>query len=120
MKENSQARLAYIDVLRCIAILGVIFIHAKQMNQNFFFYYFPSQLPIFAMGIVLYYLMYEERRHKLEFLFLLSTPILFLSMIEFPFIDTSLLLWGIMFMGLSILLYSYVKAGFVTSVATFV
>jgi peptidoglycan/LPS O-acetylase OafA/YrhL len=109
------------------SLLQLLFLHSLaipsrqlEVTGNFFFYYFPSQLPIFALGIVLFYLINEERRDKLKLFFLLSTPVLFLNMVGFPFIDTSLLLWGILFIGLSVMLRNYVEAGWVTSVTSFI
>jgi peptidoglycan/LPS O-acetylase OafA/YrhL len=86
-------------------------ISSPELWANYLFIYFPNQLPIFILGIILYYLFYEKRGDKFRYLFVLIVPSLILQLFVK---DTSLILLGLSFMGLAALLRKYLPSNLLT------
>lgn len=53
-------------------------INSEYLWQSFLFFYFPNQLPVFSLGILLYFMIFNEKRIELNFIipFLFSIFIL--------------------------------------------
>jgi len=83
------------------------FISDAYLWREFLFYYFPSQLPIFALGIILYFLIENADNIKLvktknfTFLFILL-PLQIGS--KFDFLYLNHIIFGIIFIGFAIFL----------------
>ncbi len=64
-------------------ILFILFSHFRLISSerlwgDYLFIYLPNQLPIFSLGIVLYFLIYDKENIKLSFKFLVIASLLIL------------------------------------------
>jgi peptidoglycan/LPS O-acetylase OafA/YrhL len=87
---KSACLFLLISIVIMLVFNGILknhpFITNQQTWKDFLFFYLPSQLPVFAMGIVLYFLINSDKKIKTKNIFLLMIFILALSVLLFPFI----------------------------------
>jgi peptidoglycan/LPS O-acetylase OafA/YrhL len=96
IKNLNQAFLFFIGSLMLMTILKFLFLEYSLIKneillQEFLFMYFPSQLPVFVLGMILYFILIEKENWKqipiISFLILLSlalTDIFIQKQVFFP------------------------------------
>jgi peptidoglycan/LPS O-acetylase OafA/YrhL len=93
------------------------FIPSNYLKREFLFYYFPSQLPVFAMGIIMFFLIENIKSlDKVSIKIKLITFFLLLLQVgsTFDFLYLNHLVFGILFLIFGILL-SKGKLSFITN-----
>jgi len=78
-------------------------IELDPLSQRYLFYYFPSQLPVFALGILMYFFIRDAHQTSVSGWMLLSLSVMVLIQltIGFSFISSHIL-FGIAFLLLSV------------------
>jgi peptidoglycan/LPS O-acetylase OafA/YrhL len=99
-------------LLKGVLFLILQYLFVKVLNyselgvQTFTYLYLPGQLPIFALGFCLYYFLNEKSENKYYYLAIMTAPIILIQILGIQSLidifDTRLLLWGFVFLGLSI------------------
>jgi len=114
VKDIKSATLVLLGSVLLKAVLQKIFeahmlIPSRELWNDYLFQYFPGQIPIFMMGIILYYI-FIDGKTAIATLFAIITPMLLLEKINaVTFVDVGLLLWGFFFMGVAFLLHEFVR-----------
>ncbi len=92
IKNINQAFNFFLFSIILKGLLQILFdkldlIDDKIVSANFYLFYFPSQLPIFALGIVLYFIIYKNETYNiLSF----SNSLVFFSFLIFVFVSTNI------------------------------
>lgn len=84
-------------------------IASETLWDEYLFLYLPNQLPVFMLGIVLYYYLTEEMHNASGKIFVIVAPLLLFNRISVPYIDVGLAMWGLLFFGMAVLLFLYLK-----------
>jgi peptidoglycan/LPS O-acetylase OafA/YrhL len=85
------------------------FIHDQRLWTDFLFYYFPNQLPVFSLGILMYFIIKDEYRINISDKTLLLFALLFLVQLIFswfPFLPSHFM-FGVGFVMIGIALSRY-------------
>ncbi|MEI8203327.1 MAG: acyltransferase [Bacteroidota bacterium] len=112
IKNSQQAFVFVVFSLLFRYALNIILTHhqlvpAKWLWEAYLFFYFPSQLPIFSLGILLYFIIKEKYEMKISpLLVLISSAILVLHLQGFEILPQHFL-FGISFVLLAIALSEF-------------
>jgi peptidoglycan/LPS O-acetylase OafA/YrhL len=108
IKNTQQAYIFVLITLFFRLVLDLFFhrfqlIGSDRLWNEYLFFYFPSQLPIFALGILFYYIVNDGYRVAVSsHLILLTSVLLILQFIGFPILLPNHFLFGIAFVLLGI------------------
>lgn len=112
--KNSQQAFILIIIALSIRIVFRVFLFvfhivgSDLVGSRFLGYYLPSQLPVFALGILMYFIIKENYQIKIKsFPILLTSLLLIVNYSGFPYLLPDYFIFGIAFLLLAIALSKY-------------
>jgi peptidoglycan/LPS O-acetylase OafA/YrhL len=124
-KDLKTSAIALYASLLIKAILAFFFyryqlIPSKALWDDFLFLYLPNQLPVFMLGIVLYYYLTEEVHNGSTLIFAIVLPIILFNRISVPYIDVGLAMWGLLFAGMAVVLFAYLRQNPIVGILAYI
>jgi peptidoglycan/LPS O-acetylase OafA/YrhL len=114
--KNIQQACAFTLVTLCLRMLLLFILSQhvpigdKRLWSDFLFYYLPNQLPIFGLGIILYFLIYDKKNLNFspKFLFYSCLIIVFFLAIQPGLFIPDIFCYGIVFLVAIFSLHKYI------------